>query len=573
MLRVIVSLALFWSVGAWGADYWVDFSGTGTGAADGSDVDNLCADTTDADCAESAGDTVYLCNARTSQWVPDVSGSSGNPITYEWSCPGGTAASIETSSGSGLSLSSDRSYLTMNDATLTQTGTARCVNIAGADNIIFNRGTIGPCAQTSTGAEGAIVFSATVDSDDVVFNSTEVTNPRGNCIALINATGSIDYSGLQFNNMNIHDCGNAADEHGIRLKVAAAAAATITDPLVSGGSITNAYDYAIDWIGTDTTATEKIIDPVIDGVTIRDSGQRGPDTGTGGGAIRLQNTLRAMVKNSDLSENIGNGGGLVALYSQDGFIQDNECSRMTSLSNQIDGGGIDIDHGNDNMTVRRNRCQDNDGNATAVNSGYGIMVLDSTNTHVYDNILTGNKIGISYNPQDSGGPGLGQDNVFTHNIMCGNDRDGAHINQDSTAENSEWYNNVLCGNGRYGFSVGDADSNQIANYNSYYLNATGNYSNQSAGANDLTADPQFVGGINSTTAEGFRLKAASPLIDAGTCYRTHGCAHADYGGRTRGSTPSIGAWENASGDAAQARTAATRTAASARTAAAARTAR
>lgn len=490
---------------AWGAEYWVDLAGTGAGAANGTNVSNLCAGPGDADCTPSAGDTVNLCNASTSQFAPGVDGTDGSAITYNWAPAGCTAASIETSSTSALNLGA-RQYLVMNDVGLTQTGTARCVNIAGADDITFNRGSIGPCAQSGTGAEGAVVFSPTVKSDRIVFNGTRVTNPNGNCIALVNATGSIDYADLQFLNMDIEDCGNAAGEHAIRLKTAAGAAATITRPLISGGSITMTYDYAIDLVGTDTTRTDKIIDPIITGVTIRDAGQIGPATGLGGGAIRLQNTLRAVVTGNDLDEQVGNGGGVVALYSSVLRIVNNDCSRMTNLSNQIDGGGIDIDHGNDDVVVTRNRCRDNLGNATAVNSGYGLLVLDSTNVKAFANDFRGNKIGISYNPQDSGG--AGQDNEFYHNWLADNVRDGVHVNSDSNANNSDWWNNIITGNGRYGFSVGDADSGQVADYNLYWNNADENYSNQSAGSNDVLADPLL--GVDG------RPSVTSPACGAGT---------------------------------------------------------
>lgn len=541
MMRRLLPLILLFPLWAGAAEYWVDLAGTGTGAADGSDVSNLCAGTGDADCTPSAGDTVNLCNASTTQFVPGVDGSEGSEITYNWAPTGCTAASIETSgSTSGLNLGA-RVFLVMNDATLTQTGTARCVNIPGADDITFNRGRIGPCAQTSTGAEGAIVFSPTVASERVVFNETYITNPTGNCIALVNATGSIDYADLEFNDLEIENCGNAAGEHGIRLKTAAAAAATITRPIIAGGTITGTYDYAIDLVGTDTTRTDKIIDPVVDDVDVSGSGLVGPATGSGGGAIRLQNALRPIVRNNDLSDNLGNGGGLVALYSQNGLVENNDCSRMISASNQIDGGGIDMDHGNDDFRITRNRCRGNLGNSTAVNSGYGLMVLDSTNIVAYANDFRGNKIGISYNPQNSGG--AGQDNEFTNNILCQNTRDGVHINSDSTAENAEFYNNLICLNGRYGFSVGDADSNMIADYNAYWQNATADYNNQDAGANDITSDPKLVGGPNPTTPEGFKLQTDSPLIRAGTCYLTTGCVHYDYEGKRARVPPDIGAFQ------------------------------
>lgn len=70
------------------------------------------------------------------------------------------------------------------------------------------------------------------------------------------------------------------------------------------------------------------------------------------------------------------------------------------------------------------------------------------------------------------------------------------------------------------------------------------------GDDEIVSSIEYVGGPNPTTAEGFKLQSGSPLIDAGTCYRTPGCAHTDYRGRNRGAYPGIGPYKQSSGDAA-----------------------
>lgn len=70
-------------------------------------------------------------------------------------------------------------------------------------------------------------------------------------------------------------------------------------------------------------------------------------------------------------------------------------------------------------------------------------------------------------------------------------------------------------------------------------------------ANSAVQAPQYIGGPNPTTAEGFRLRSGSPLRAAGTFVGSL----QDHGNRRFKSPPSIGAWEAASGDAAEARTA------------------
>jgi hypothetical protein len=60
--------------------------------------------------------------------------------------------------------------------------------------------------------------------------------------------------------------------------------------------------------------------------------------------------------------------------------------------------------------------------------------------------------------------------------------------------------------------------------------------------------PRFLGGDTPTTAEGFKLRNDSPLIDAGVCYLAVGCVAPDFGGRRARVPPDIGAWQHRSGD-------------------------
>lgn len=74
---------------------------------------------------------------------------------------------------------------------------------------------------------------------------------------------------------------------------------------------------------------------------------------------------------------------------------------------------------------------------------------------------------------------------------------------------------------------------------------------------EVIANAGWIGGDSPTAAAGFRLLPSSALVNAGVCYRSVGCAHGDYRGRTRGSDPDIGAYEQAAGSWAAPRSAAT----------------
>lgn len=70
----------------------------------------------------------------------------------------------------------------------------------------------------------------------------------------------------------------------------------------------------------------------------------------------------------------------------------------------------------------------------------------------------------------------------------------------------------------------------------------------SQGTGDITTDPLFVGGLHPTHPKGFRLRHNSPLIGAGTCVLSVGCAPRDYLGRRHRVPPNIGAYATGQGD-------------------------
>lgn len=94
LLGIFLVLA---SLNSLAATKFIDLSGTGSGTADGSSVANQCAGIDDADCAESAGNTYYLCNAAASGTDIDVPASGTDEtarIDYDGACPGGTPGSL-----------------------------------------------------------------------------------------------------------------------------------------------------------------------------------------------------------------------------------------------------------------------------------------------------------------------------------------------------------------------------------------------------------------------------------------------------------------------------------------------
>lgn len=77
-------------------------------------------------------------------------------------------------------------------------------------------------------------------------------------------------------------------------------------------------------------------------------------------------------------------------------------------------------------------------------------------------------------------------------------------------------------------NAGDTETNNaISDSADFVQNET---TTTTPGTGAVTVDPQFLGGANPTTAEGFQLKKTSPLRGAGVCVIDDGCVYDDFGG-------------------------------------------
>src|SRR5690606_5085413 len=130
--KLLSLIFLLFALPAWGATYWADLAGVGSGDGKGTGPDDLCAGITDSDCAEQSGDTVYLCNHSTSQLA---AASQVNGVTYDWTCPGGTPGRITTSGTTAALTLGTRTDVTHREPNLAQTGSGQCVNMTGAKRI------------------------------------------------------------------------------------------------------------------------------------------------------------------------------------------------------------------------------------------------------------------------------------------------------------------------------------------------------------------------------------------------------------------------------------------------------
>lgn len=560
-MRKLLAVMLLWPVWVGAATFWVDFSGTGTGGTTGADVDNLCADTTDASCNETSGDTVYLCNARTTQFPAS---SMVNGATYNWSCPGGTAASLSVSGSTQAMTLGARSSVTIVEPTIEQTGTAACIGATVAQSITIDGegtcencgkrnavwtnddtlGVIGPC-----GAEGIAVGNS--DTDGWTFNGLHWKDLGEQAIRFTPAS-AIAIDNVTITNNYFDTCGDDAGDHCIWAYPGAAG------PTFDGWSITDNLIYR-SWIagillgGQEDAYTPTHTNPSVLRNTCIECGF-GNDTGS---AFQFQDVDGLVFDDWAGVRSQGRGGVFATFYVRNFTATDGWCEDTTLEADQWDGFCVDIDVGSQNYSVSRIYDEGNTGvsgkncsTSAQSCSGMTLAIFGSGDGEISSVISNGARHCLFFSKLTS--PPVTVRNNIVSNVSCVNPiSDAIYIQQNvDGAAMLDVKNWLIMGAGGNAVTNEGADQGDF-DYNALWGNAAG-LSGQTAGANDLGGNPLLVGGSNPTNADGFRTKAGSPLRGAGT--RVSGVTQ-DYGNRRFKFPPSIGAWEAASGDAAETRTA------------------
>jgi parallel beta-helix repeat protein len=127
------------------------------------------------------------------------------------------------------------------------------------------------------------------------------------------------------------------------------------------------------------------------------------------------------------------------------------------------------------------------------------------------------------------------DSVVVHNTVHDNTSSGVYIG--GSASGIDFRNNILSQNGAWGVFADD-DNFLYRDYNNYYLNASGTCAwCSTAEPNSLSDEPLYI----DAAGHDFRLRDDSPLIDQGAILGidVNRAEPGDY----NGSGPDIGAWE------------------------------
>lgn len=554
-------LILLWPLWAGAAEYWVDFSGTGTGSADGSDVDNLCADTTDADCAESSSDTVYLCNARTTQFPAT---SMVNGATYDWSCPGGTPASLSVSGSTTAMTLGARANVTIKEPTIQQTGTGACIEATAAQGLTIDGGgevtgggtwsaswsndddlgVIGPC-----GNQGFRIGNS--NADTITIKGLWFKSTAADSIRFAPGAG-ISQDTITLEDLYLTDCGDADTEQCIWAFPVASSGATFVDFVVRDVLMERSHNSGINIDGEDAY-TPTFTSPVVQRVTCYDCG-----VGDTGSVLRIADATGASVESVAGLRTALNGGLVATFYVHNSRFEDLRCKDTTLGTGQYDGFCFDADIGTEDVTASRILDIDNTGreDASGCGSGAGSCSGNSVAIYASRNVVVSSLVSINarqcgYMNKLASPPVTVAGNKFI-NWSCINPIDeGIWISSTVDADDMlEVYNVTISEAGAQAIDNNGTEQAGV-DFNNFWNNASAN-NGQSAGSNDLGVNPQFVGGPSITSAADAKLSATSPLRASGT----YAGSLQDFDNRRFKFPPSIGAFEAGAGDAATARTAA-----------------
>lgn len=582
MCRLILAL-LLWPAIAGAATQYV--CSAAQGAADGSSPENCIAagGTTFSNVSESAGDTVVVCG-DTGAIRGTLTVTSTNDVTVDLTCTGGTPGLITgtdiVSSFSGPDASGE----------YTSTDTFPTPHFVLVDGVAWREGIKGALADdewafnSSSGGTQAIVLGS---------------NPAGRTVEVARRTHAIEYvtsTGGAVVGGHIYGTrtdGNATGVGAINFNAASGAVTDTTFYAVrkavdyagasSGAVIGTSIELCGDGLdanqNTDRPTEVSFVDNLIEDCGYGDwwdntltshsvsvDGEGLACTNCGSGLYILGNRVYRSHKaistrvNSTVTdhwfarnyiEDTNDEGIDPGCTNTSGvpqvFVIGNIIKRagsgdgyLTSSYGMVPGSGACGNGGE--WTLAQNTIVDSAGGWIA-----GAAAAQTGVIRLFNNLVVNvNKTGIS----------------GTHYYANWNSVNASH-SMTLVTDNNRYYQTDGVGFFRW---IAGASARAYSSFNSY-LTDSGQEASSSLG------DPALVGGLAPSAVADYLPTLDSALVNAGACYRTVGCAHADYRGQQRGSDPDIGALELGQGDPAVRVVALARATATARSAAAVRAAR
>lgn len=539
-MRALWLLLCLLSGQAWAGTKFIDLAGTGSGAADGSSVNDQCAGLSDVDCAEAAGNTYYLCNAAASGTdvdVPAAGTSESARIDYDFSCPGGTPGSLT----SGRVVGTGFDYWGVSNATINASDSGQsaiacfvcqtsyggscssregtCKGFRATNNTIIDAGKhaieIGTVANHTA-------YDATTG---VVITGNTITDPRGagvsmNANMVLPTEGNNTVTGANAGALNLWGVYTSPRAYNY-----ANGASWVTAGFTCGGGSFTQYKVTLG-SGTLTSlgAAEIVKQVIVSGTAnghYATQSAAGCNPGSGLGSRRwCQDGSDLHVCGTELNPPTDND--VVIVTSDYGPVNIGRGDVITGTLNNgglQDGVGIGSDIGGKNVTI--------EGAFSANNQGRG----------------------VEFNMCPTGCVAKG-------NIAINNGSYGFLANNDAAvADTVSWYNNVSAFNGSEPFRISNNGSTTVQAYNNIAI-GTGsqNCVNTTVGGGEggnfyldctatnfptaITGDPGWRGGDSPTTAADFCLDPTSLLLYQGQYI---GAWIYGYGGESLANPPPIGA--------------------------------
>jgi hypothetical protein len=433
----------------------------------------------------NAGDTLYICGAHayTSQTTIGAHGatSDANRVTIR----GDYAADPGSIAYSGASwMDAFRSYTSIVNLRITST--------ASGYNCIYQSASAGFVLDGCTligGDSGIVLGSGTAFTSITIRNNTMY----GQTVAGINqsiTTGSIVSAGVNITGNTVHD----TSLYGIQLSIASSAWTTSSfrDYLIANNIVYNTPGPSI-YLRTchnDTTTNPTIYSGglVVSGNTIHDCGTIAGDNGKHGG-ILVMGFAAPMISNNVVRDCYVLGAGIQTAKNKQPRVIFNRVTGIRSGTDTasfqggfpIDGNGIFFD----NLTI------DGLGYGNYVadlistgdpNSGCGLAFWTATGSKYIGNIVKDCNRGTFFGRVEETG------NHVLNNTFINCNAGVWKVGTNALTGNITVKNNIFH-NCPTGFSAGSNPS-ITADYNCIH-GATNKYIGISAGANDISVDPQL----------------------------------------------------------------------------------
>lgn len=256
MNRLLLLLLLLPSL-AWATTYYVD----STAATGGDGSESTPWDQISDITGLSANDTICLSGTFDETLTPATTGTSGNPVTYDFECDGKDVGYIaRTGNNNGVTITAAIEYITLQDPHIS--AGARCVSMDQTTDTTqghhrINDGTIGPCSTHASAGTDPGIYMAT---HDFILDGTVMSGMGDDA-----ARAPANVGDLTFQNCSISDVSNR----------------TATGDVIQVGTSGGAGNLTVDacTISYDGTDKQALIDSGTGTLIVRNSTFDGGDVG------------------------------------------------------------------------------------------------------------------------------------------------------------------------------------------------------------------------------------------------------------------------------------------------------